>query len=447
MPDAQFATTHSPVDVGVYGARRGRSRGVRVALISPYSWTYPGGVTRHIEALAGELEAAGHTATILAPFDPDDRTARRWHGGARPQRRELPARFVSLGRTVGVKANGAVSNLALSGASLLALRAELASGRYDVAHLHEPVAPLVSWDALGFARLPLVGTYHTYSENVLTNGAAGWVLGGRRRMKRLRVRIAVSEAAAWTARRFYGGEYRIIRNGVSLSPISTVASQPAAHGSDTPLRIVCVAQPVPRKGLPVLFSAFRSLRERIPATLTLIGASTEEASALIADLRGVRALGKVSDEAKRAELRAADVLCAPSLYGESFGMVLTEAFAEATPVVASDIPGYRDVARDGTDGLLVPAGDAGALADALTWLQVNDERRKAMAVAARWRAEEFAWPRAASEIVTAYEDALVIPAAQGLPAQIGAARHASRGRRPAGLPPRPPSPQPSPSRG
>jgi phosphatidyl-myo-inositol alpha-mannosyltransferase len=321
------------------------------------------------------------------------------------------------------------------------------SGRYDVAHLHEPVAPLLCWDALGFARLPLVGTYHTYSENLLTNGAAGWVLGGRRRMRRLRVRIAVSEAAAWTARRFYGGEYRIIPNGVTLPPISTVPSRPAAHGSDKRLRIVCVAQPVPRKGLPVLLSAFRSLRERIPATLTLIGASTEDAGALIADLRGVRALGKVSDEAKRAELRAADVLCAPSLYGESFGMVLTEAFAEATPVVASDIPGYRDVARAGTDGLLVPAGDAGALADALTWLHLNDERRQAMAVAARRRAEDFAWPHAASEIITAYENALDIPAPQSLPARVAAARHTSRGRRPAPLPPRAPSPQPAPSRG
>lgn len=179
--------------------------------------------------------------------------------------------------------------------------------------------------------MPLVGTYHTYSENVLTNGAAGWVLGGRRRMTRLRVRIAVSPAAARTARRFYGGEYRIIPNGVNLAAASATRSQPAARGPDEPLRIGCIAQPVPRKGLPVLLRAFATLRDRIPATLTLIGAGPEEAAAMTPELRRITALGKVSDEVKRAELRAADVLCAPSLYGESFGMILTEAFAEQTP--------------------------------------------------------------------------------------------------------------------
>ena len=152
MRNAQPTTKSSLLEASAHGARPHLSHGIRVALISPYSSTYPGGVTRHVEALAGELEAAGHQATILGPFDPDDQKARRRHGGARPQRRDPPARFVSLGRTVGVRANGAVSNLALSADSLLALRAELSSGRYDVAHLHEPVAPLLCWDALGFAR-------------------------------------------------------------------------------------------------------------------------------------------------------------------------------------------------------------------------------------------------------------------------------------------------------
>ena len=121
---------------------------MRIALVSPYSWTYPGGVTRHIEALARELRCAGHEPHILAPFDPDDPLSARLHRGARPQRLQPPEGFISLGRTVGIPANGAVSNIAVSEVAVVCLREELRSGRYDVAHLHEPVAPIIGWDAL-----------------------------------------------------------------------------------------------------------------------------------------------------------------------------------------------------------------------------------------------------------------------------------------------------------
>jgi phosphatidylinositol alpha-mannosyltransferase len=392
---------------------------VRIALLSPYSWTYPGGVTRHIEALASELTASRHEPRILAPFDPDDALSRRLHRGARPQQRSAPEQFVSLGRTLGVPANGAVSNLSLFPYAVHALRRELRDGGYDVLHVHEPVVPVIGWDALlSAAELPLVGTFHTYSENLLTNGIAAVALGGRRRMNRLHVRIAVSEAAAWTARRFYGGRYRIIPNGVHLSEAHQPDCPRPGGDSDLeadrpgrsagPLRILFVGQAVERKGLPVLLRAFEALREHIPATLTLVGASREEVAHMMLDDRGVRALGKLSEERKLAELARAEVLCAPSLHGESFGMVLTEAFAAATPVVASEIPGYRDVVRDGTDGLLVPPGDALALAESLRRLALDERLRSSMARAARERAERFAWPQIAAEVLDSYEQARAV---------------------------------------
>jgi phosphatidylinositol alpha-mannosyltransferase len=417
---------------------------VRIALVSPYSWTYPGGVTRHIEALASELGAMGHEPWILAPFDPDDALSRRVHGGARPQPRAEPENFVSLGRTVGIAANGAVSNVALTPYAVQRLRAELRDGRYDVAHIQEPVVPVVGWDALLSAgRLPLVGTFHTYSENLITNGTAAVLLGGRRRMNRLHVRIAVSEAAAWTARRFYGGRYRIVPNGVHLqgadpSPAGPAAGRtdgPAGSGSPEPLRLLFIGQAVERKGLPVLLRAFEALREHVPATLTLVGADREEVAHMMLDDRGVYALGKVSEERKLHELTSAELLCAPSLHGESFGMVLTEAFAAATPVIASDIPGYRDVVRNGSDGLLVAPGDALALAEALRLLALDRPLRERMAQAARERAERFAWPRVAAEVLDCYDAARAI----GSPAtRIGraAARH---GFAPSDLQPRVPA--------
>ena len=236
---------------------------MRIALISPYSWTYPGGVTRHIEALAAELTALGHDARILAPFDPDDALSRRLHRGASPQGLEQPEFLVALGRTAGFPANGAVSNLVPIPPGVLAMRRELREGGYDVVHIHEPVVPLLGWDALRSTapELPLVGTFHTYSENALTNGIAN-ALGARRRMNHLHVRIAVSEAAAWTARRFYGGRYRIVPNGVQLGEGALVAeagvSGELGAGARAPLRILFIGQAVERKGLPV--SCARSRR-------------------------------------------------------------------------------------------------------------------------------------------------------------------------------------------
>ena len=444
---------------------------MRIALVSPYSWTYPGGVTGHIEALAAEFTASGHEARILAPLDPDDALSARLHRGARPQRRPTPEHFVSLGRTFGIPANGAVSNMALTPHPVLTLRRELREGAYDVAHIHEPVVPVVGWDALCSAGdLPLVGTFHTYSENVITNGIAAVALGGRRRMNRLHARIAVSEAAAWTARRFYGGRYRIIPNGVQLpgddagadtpADTDTLTSPPlgeesrgaenddrskiggtaAEGGGQRELRILFIGQAVERKGLPVLLRAFEALRDHVPATLTLVGACREEVAHMMLDDRGVQALGKVSERRKLAELARADVLCAPSLHGESFGMVLTEAFAAATPVLASDIPGYRDVLRDGIDGQLLPAGDPLALAEALRRLALAPERRASMAVAARERAERYSWPHVAAEVLDCYEHARDVCARARHPAGGRLARSAVRyGFAPADLLPRVPA--------
>jgi phosphatidylinositol alpha-mannosyltransferase len=378
---------------------------VRIALVSPYSWTYPGGVTRHIEALADELQAVGHEARILAPFDPDDALARRMHRGARPQPMPLPDRVVPLGRTAGFAANGAISNLAPTVDSVLALWRELQTGGYDLVHVHEPVVPLVGWYAPNCAGgIPLVGTFHSFSENAFTNGI-GVALGARRHINRLHARIAVSEAAAWTARRFFGGRYRIVPNGVHPD-LDREAVAPACESEE--LRILFIGQAVERKGLPVLLRAFEALREHVPATLTLVGAAPEEIAPLLLDDRGVRALGKVTEDEKAEQLRRADVLCAPSLGGESFGMVLTEAFAAGTPVVASDIAGYRDVVRDVVDGLLTPRGDARELAQALRVLALDPARRARMAAAARERAERFAWPRVAAEVLEVYEQALAV---------------------------------------
>src|SRR3989440_11220443 len=146
--------------------------GMRIALVSPYSWTYPGGVTRHIGALAERFLEEGHDVRVLAPFDPPDRLSAALHRGARPQSMSVPDYLVSLGRTVGFKANGAVSNLSITPYGVATMHHELRTGRYDVVHIHEPVAPVTSWVATDRTRLPLVGTFHSYSEKHAPNGIA-----------------------------------------------------------------------------------------------------------------------------------------------------------------------------------------------------------------------------------------------------------------------------------
>jgi phosphatidylinositol alpha-mannosyltransferase len=381
---------------------------MRVALVSPYSWTYPGGVTRHIEALTEELALAGHQVRVFAPFDQDTRRAALMHRGTRPQRRPMPEWLHPLGGTIGWPSNGAVSNLAGHPYAISEARRAIRAFRPDVVHLHEPVVPVVGWDLLSALDAPLVGTFHTYSEHALPH-LTGALLGARRKLNRLHVRIAVSEAALWTGRRFYGGDYRVVPNGVVLPEGGVPPANRRSAGD--PLRIAFVGQAVERKGLPVLLRAFEALRREVPATLTIVGASEEEVAPLLVDRDAVTVLGRIGDEAKYAALREADVLAAPSLGGESFGMVLTEAFAAGTPVVGSDIAGYRAVLTHGRDGLLVPPGDPTVLAETLREMALDPEIAPRLGTAAAATAERYAWPRVAGEVVEAYEDARALPAA------------------------------------
>jgi len=306
----------------------------------------------------------------------------------------MPDFLIPLGRTFGLPLNGAVSNLSGFPEAIATLGKELRVGGYDVVHVHEPNAPVVSWYAAEAARAPAVATFHTYSTSWLTNTFAANVAGVRRLYSKLSARIAVSEAAEWTARRFYGGRYRIVPNGVDPTAARPDRSRPHER-----LEILFVGRAEGRKGLPVLLRAFEALRGAgVDARLTVAGATDLEVAPLLLDSEGVVVAGRVSEEEKWRLLGQADLLCAPSLGGESFGMVLTEAFASGTPVVASDIAGYRDVVRNRQDGLLVPAGDAVQLGESLRALALDPERRTRMARSALERAERFAWPNVTREV-------------------------------------------------
>ena len=236
-------------------------------------------------------------------------------------------------------------------------------------------------------------------------------------MRRIDVRIAVSEAARAFPQSRFPGAYRIIPNGVPVEMYAPAVGAPKVRG-----RILFVGRAERRKGLGVLLQAFTLLRRRVPhATLVVAGATRRQVletersgTGLPVDLAGVEALGWVADEEKIAHLAAAEIVCAPSLAAESFGIVLAEAMAAGVPVVASDLPGYRAVLRDGQAGRLTPPGDPVALADALYGMLEDQEERQRLAAAGSAAAAELSWSRITGRIIEAYEDALAAPRVRGL---------------------------------
>jgi phosphatidyl-myo-inositol alpha-mannosyltransferase len=368
-------------------------------------------VNRHVEALAEEFIGRGHDVRVLAPVDPPGRISRATHRSM-PEPRELPDYLTPLGRTVGFGANGSVSNSSILPISGYVIpRHAVRAGDFDVLHVHEPLAPLIGWNAVLAAKVPVVGTFHAYSTKPFPNYAAS-AAGARRMFNRLSARIAVSEAAAWTGKRWFGGEYTIIPNGVDIDASPVELKKPGEE-----LKILFIGRPEERKGLPVLLTAFNALVEHVPSRLTVIGAEEDDVKRWLTDpelMRSIDVRGRVSQEELWAELHAADVLCAPSLSGESFGMILTEAFAAGTPVIASGIAGYSDVVTDGVDGLLVPPGDPQRLAEELQRVHHEPQRLVAMGAAARHSAKRYAWPRIAGQVETVYERAMAMPQPSGV---------------------------------
>jgi phosphatidylinositol alpha-mannosyltransferase len=295
-----------------------------------------------------------------------------------------------------VPANGTLPNIILSPRALFRIRGAFEREQFDVLHLHEPLTPLPCIATLAIATTPMVATFHS-------SGELGWMKLGKRLWgflaDRLDHRIAVSEQSRATWQRLLPADYEIIPNGVLIPPVADPANR--EH------RIVFVGRQEARKGLPVLLRAWPALRERTGVRLRVIGADPLAVRLLLTRLRvsddGIDVLGFLEQERLTEELLHAKAMVAPSLGGESFGMVLTRAYACATPVVASDIPGYREVLDDDA-ALRFPAGDEDALVEAVASLLADEERRQALGVAGRRIAEErYSWDAIAERLVEIYE--------------------------------------------
>jgi phosphatidylinositol alpha-mannosyltransferase len=369
---------------------------VRLGIVCPYDWTVPGGVGAHVRAQAAELRRRGHLVDVLAPAE-------------RPVAEDG---FVPLGGSVPVPYNGSVARIAFGPRALARVGRALDRGGYELLHVHEPLSPSVGLLAVRRARVPLVGTFHANLGRSLALGAARPLL--RPAWRRLAGRVAVSAAARDTWQRHFGGAMTVIPNGAAGEFFAP--AEPLPGWRDGRPTVLFVGRLEPRKGLVYLVRAFLRLKPAFPGLrLLVVGRDDkrqqERAMALVPprlrpDLAFVGAVPQADLPSYHA---SADVFCAPSLGGESFGMVLVEAMAAGLPVVCSDIGGYREVVRDGRDGLLVPPRDPEALAVALGGLLDNPVRRAAMGAAARATAGRYAWDVVAGELLEVYAAVLGRP--------------------------------------
>jgi phosphatidyl-myo-inositol alpha-mannosyltransferase len=368
---------------------------VKIGIVVPFSWSFWGAVVEHAELQAAALQELGHDVRLIMGNDPPGQFTRVLHPRV-GRHGEPPRHVIPVGRSVIVPANGSLPNIVLSPRTFGRIRRALERERFDVLHLHEPMTPAICVSVLVLARSPLVGTFHA-------SGDLGWMKLGVPiwgfLTDRLDHRFVVSERARVSQERWLPGEYEVLPNGV-LVPESAPAS-----GREH--RIVFAGRQEPRKGLHVLLQAWPEIRRRSGLRLTVAGADPLAVRLLLTRLRvpddGIDVVGFLSQEDLTAALLGAKALVAPSLGQESFGMVLTRAFACALPAVASDIPGYREVLDDSAS-VVVPPAEPGALADAVCELVADEPRRERMGEAARQLAvERYSWPRIAERLVSVYE--------------------------------------------
>jgi phosphatidylinositol alpha-mannosyltransferase len=356
---------------------------VRIGLVCPYSWDVPGGVQAHVRDLAESLQRLGHVVSVLTPVDDPDEA-------------DLPPYVVAAGKSVPVPYNGSVARLAFGPLTLTRTRRWLRKGRFDVLHVHEPTVPSLSMLALFAARGPIVATFHTATSRSRALQVMGTAL--QPGLEKITGRIAVSPAARRVVVEHLGHDAVLIPNGVAVAAFA--GAKPLPDAPPGPKVVFLGRIDEPRKGLAVLLAALPSLTRQVPDVQVLVAGPGDIDRPLPPN---VHLLGLVREADKAAVYATGDTYCAPNTHGESFGIVLIEAMAAGTPVVASDLEAFRRVLDDGEAGVLVPVGDSEALADALAALLQDPERQRTLSAAGSRVVQAYDWTHVTRQIVAVYE--------------------------------------------
>ncbi len=367
---------------------------MKIALVSPYDFAHPGGVTNHISALERHFTRMGHEVKVIAPASRAVST--------------FGDRFIPIGKPRPIPASGSIIRITISLRLASTIKAVLSQENFDIIHLHEPLMPMLCSAVLRFSNAPNIGTFHA------CDGRPGYSFGRpittimiNRRLHKLDGRIAVSKPAMDYASKYISGYYNIIPNGIDLEHFSPDVA-PIEEFCDGKQNILFVGRLERRKGLKYLIKAYQRVKQEIPnSRLIVVGPGTRprkkyEKWALRNALEDIVFVGYASYAELPRYYKTADVFCAPATSRESFGIVLLEAMAVGKPIVATNIDGYASVVTHGEDGLLVPPKDSRALARALVSVMSNETLRQQMGARGRLKAGEYSWEHVAQRVFDYY---------------------------------------------
>jgi len=373
---------------------------MKIALVSPYDFAYPGGVTNHISSLEHYLTKMGHKVKVIAPASKAVST--------------FGDRFIPVGKPRPVPSSGSIARVTISLRLAPTIKAILDEEKFDIIHLHEPLCPMLCTTVLRLSQTANVGTFHAY-------GSIGYSLVKplntlflKRWFRKLHGKIAVSKPAMELVNKHFPGDYTIIPNGVDLDCFSCGVS-PIDEFGDGKINILFVGRLEKRKGLDYLIEAHKHIKQEIPnSRLIIVGPGTRlrnkyEKRVAQNGLKDVVFVGCVSHDELPRYYKTADIVCAPATGKESFGIVLLEAMALGKPVVASNIDGYASIMTHGVEGLLVPPRDEKALAQALVSLMASESLRQQMGAKGRLTAAEYDWKRIVQRVVDYYAKVLSEP--------------------------------------
>jgi phosphatidylinositol alpha-mannosyltransferase len=358
---------------------------VKLALVCPYDYVYPGGVAIHVANLYEEFKRMGHDVRIITPYSGPSSLI-----GSRD--------IIPIGKPVPIPSGGSIARVTISPVLAPPVRIILEREQFDIIHIHEPLCSTLTLTILNLSKAINVGTFHACHRKPRGYQIISPFVMGL--FKKLHGRIAVSEPAKEFVSKYFPGDYQVIPNGIDVARFSMPAL-PLEGISDGKLNILFVGRPEKRKGLRYLLEAYKQVKREVPQSrLIVVGPGTEryEATARKMELRDVIFTGYVENEQLPAYYHSADIFCSPATGGESFGIILLEAMAASKPVVASAISGYASVMKDGVEGIMVPPKAKDALAGALIQLLNNPGLRHEMGARGRKKAEECDWPNVAQRV-------------------------------------------------
>ena len=374
---------------------------MKIALISPYDFAYPGGVANHISALEHHFTKMGHQVRVIAP--------------ASKAVSSFGDRFIPIGKPRPIPASGSIARITISPWLSSNIKAVLDEEKFDIIHLHEPLMPMLCTTVLRLSPTANIGTFHCCGSKPSYRWTKPFVkMLLKRWFRKLDGKIAVSKPAREFISKHFPGYYNIIPNGVDLEHFSPDIS-PIDKFSDGKLNILFVGRLEQRKGLPHLLKAYKRVKQEIPnSRLIIVGPGTRlrrkyEKQVMRAGLKDVNFVGYVSNDELPRYYKTANIFCSPATGRESFGLVLLEAMAVGKPIVASNIEGYASVITHGVEGLLIPPRDEEMLAQALISLMSDKSLRQQMGAKGRLKAREYSWEHIAQRVLSYYVRVLSEP--------------------------------------